>query len=123
MRSRFWGDGQQTRSFLYIDECVEGTLRLMRHPTFDGPVNIGSEEMVSINQLVAMIKEIAGKRVDVAHVLGPEGVRGRNSDNSLIHRMLDWRPVAPLVAGLGVLYPWIEEQVRERRGQFVPLAA
>jgi nucleoside-diphosphate-sugar epimerase len=118
-----WGDGQQTRSFLYIDECVEATLRLMRHPTFHGPVNIGSEEMVSINRLVAMIKETAGKHVDIAHVPGPEGVRGRNSDNSLIHRMLDWRPSAPLEAGLAVLYPWIEEQVRERRNQFVPLAA
>jgi nucleoside-diphosphate-sugar epimerase len=118
-----WGDGQQTRSFLYIDECIEGTLRLMRHPTFHGPVNIGSEEMVSINELVAMITEIAGKHVDVAHVRGPEGVRGRNSDNSLIHRMLDWRPSAPLEAGLGVLYRWIEGQVRERRGQLVALAA
>lgn len=118
-----WGDGRQTRSFLYIDECVEGTLRLMRHPTFHGPVNIGSEEMVSINQLAAMIMQIAGKHVDLAHVPGPEGVRGRNSDNSLIHRMLGWRPSEPLEAGLGTLYRWVELQVQRSRGEIVSLAA
>src|SRR5690606_10249712 len=78
-----WGDGEQTRSFLYIDECIEGTLRLMRSD-FTGPVNIGSEEMVTINQLARMIMEIAGKRLTIRHVPGPQGVRGRNSDNRLI---------------------------------------
>src|SRR2546430_6106174 len=84
-----WGDGEQTRSFLYIDECLEGTLRLTRS-TFAGPVNIGSEEMVSINQLAKLVMEIAGKRLAIKHIPGPLGVRGRNSHNQLIQKMLDW---------------------------------
>jgi nucleoside-diphosphate-sugar epimerase len=95
----------------------------MRHPSFHGPVNIGSEEMVSINQLAGMIMEIAGKRVDLVHVPGPEGVRGRNSDNGLIMRMMDWRPSAPLEAGLKTLYVWVDQQVQRSRGQPVPFAA
>src|SRR5271170_6537721 len=91
-----WGDGLQTRSFLYIDECVEGTLRLTRSP-FSGPVNIGSEEMVTINQLADMIIEISGKRVKVRNIPGPTGVRGRNSDNRLIREKLQWEPAQPLV--------------------------
>ncbi|MEN2993413.1 MAG: NAD-dependent epimerase/dehydratase family protein [Bacteroidia bacterium] len=106
-----WGDGQQTRSFLYIDECIEGTLRLMRSD-FTGPVNIGSEEMVTINQLAELIMEIAGVKLEIRHVPGPVGVRGRNSDNTLIYEKLGWKPSEPLRRGLVVTYQWIEEQVR-----------
>src|SRR5262245_6432318 len=105
-----WGDGEQTRSFLYIDECVEGTLRLTRS-NFPGPVNIGSEEMVSINELARMIMDIAGKKLSVTHVPGPLGVRGRNSDNDLIGKMLGWKPQGPLREGLEITYRWIEIQV------------
>ena len=93
-----WGDGEQTRSFLYIDECVEGTVRLLRSG-FAGPVNIGSEEMVTINQLVDLVADIAGKRIGKMHVPGPQGVRGRNSDNRLIRERLRWEPSRPLLAG------------------------
>ena len=113
-----WGDGEQTRSFLYIDECVEGTLRLMRS-NFSGPVNIGSEEMVSINQLVALVMKIAGKELRVRHTPGPTGVRGRNSHNELIRATLGWAPGASLEAGLSATYPWIEQQLlglRQRLG-------
>jgi nucleoside-diphosphate-sugar epimerase len=106
-----WGDGQQTRSFLYIDECVEGVLRLIRSD-FEGPVNIGSDEMVTINGLVSMVAEIAGKRIVIRHVPGPQGVRGRNSDNDLIRRRLGWAPSQRLKAGLEPTYRWIELQVR-----------
>lgn len=105
-----WGDGIQTRSFLYIDECLEGVLRLMRSP-HPGPVNIGSEEMVSINELAAMAMEIAGKELRIRHVPGPQGVRGRNSDNKLIQKLLGWKPGQPLHAGLERTYRWIEGQV------------
>jgi len=111
-----WGDGEQTRSFLYVDECVEGTLRLMRSD-FAGPVNIGSEEMVSINELAYMVMEIAGKSLSVQHIPGPLGVRGRNSDNKLIGRMLGWRPSQPLKKGLEVTYSWIETQVGRAKGR------
>jgi GDP-D-mannose 3', 5'-epimerase len=107
-----WGDGIQTRSFLYIDECLEGVRRLMESD-FDGPVNIGSEEMVSINLLAEMIMGIAGKKLSVRHIPGPLGVRGRNSDNRLIYGRLGWRPSAPLVDGLKETYPWIFEQLRK----------
>jgi nucleoside-diphosphate-sugar epimerase len=110
-----WGDGKQTRSFLYIDECIEGSLRLM-HSDFTGPVNIGSEEMVSINQLAQMIMEIAGKRLSIRHVPGPQGVRGRNSDNRLIYEKLGWKPTQPLRVGLEFTYRWVEEQVRAAYG-------
>src|SRR5882672_8854537 len=106
-----WGDGEQTRSFLYINECVEGILRLTRSG-FCGPVNIGSDEMVSINQLVDMVADIAGKRVAKRHISGPQGVRGRNSDNRLIRQRLGWAPSAALRSGLEVTYSWIEAQVR-----------
>ena len=105
-----WGDGKQTRSFLYIDECIEGIRRLM-DSSFAGPVNIGSEEMVAINQLAEMAMEIAGKRLHVRHVDGPLGVRGRNSDNRLIRDRLGWAPSASLRAGLEVTYDWVAEQV------------
>jgi len=90
-----WGDGKQTRTFLYIDECIEGTIRLMRS-NFTGPVNIGSEEMVSIDELAQMIMKIAGVKLRIIHVDGPQGVRGRKSDNRLIQKMLGWAPSMPL---------------------------
>jgi len=104
-----WGDGKQTRSFLYIDECLEGVRRLM-NSDFLGPVNIGSEEMVTINQLAEMVMEIAGKRLKIKHIPGPLGVRGRNSDNRLIKEKLGWEPNYPLKEGLEKTYKWIEEQ-------------
>lgn len=107
-----WGDGKQTRSFLYIDECLEGTIRLMRSD-WTGPVNIGSDEMVTINQLAEMAMEIAGKKLTKKHIPGPLGVRGRNSDNRLIHEKLGWRPTKPLRDGLAKTYAWIEEQVQK----------
>lgn len=105
-----WGDGRQTRSFLYIDECIDGVLRLTRS-SFYGPVNIGSEEMVSINQLVDVVAGIAGKRIIKKHIPGPQGVRGRNSDNRLIRDQLGWEPKIPLRAGLELTYSWIGAQV------------
>jgi GDP-D-mannose 3', 5'-epimerase len=105
-----WGDGEQTRSFLYIDECIEGTVRLLRSH-FAGPVNIGSEEMVTINQLVDLVAEISGKRIGKKHIPGPQGVRGRNSDNRLIKERLGWTPSRSLRAGLEPTYKWIETQV------------
>jgi len=106
-----WGDGKQTRSFLYIGECVEGTLRLMRS-NFTGPVNIGSEEMVTINGLANMIMRIAEKPLGIRNFPGPTGVRGRNSDNRLIQEKLGWAPSQKLEDGLAITYRWIEQQVR-----------
>lgn len=108
-----WGDGKQTRSFLFVDECVEGTIRLMRS-NWEGPVNIGSEEMVSINELASMIMGIAGKKIKIDHIPGPLGVRGRNSDNRLIREKLGWEPSEPLVKGLEKTYFWINEQVKTK---------
>jgi GDP-D-mannose 3', 5'-epimerase len=105
-----WGDGKQTRSFLYIDECLEATTRLMRSD-WTGPVNIGSEELVSINRLAEMIMEIACKRLEIRNTEGPVGVRGRTSDNALIARHLGWRPTMPLVHGLRETYEWVRRQV------------
>jgi nucleoside-diphosphate-sugar epimerase len=113
-----WGDGEQTRSFLYVDECIEGTLRLMRS-NFSGPVNIGSEEMVSIGNLARMIMDIAGKTLSLEHIPGPLGVRGRNSDNGLIGKMLGWKPHRPLKEGLETTYRWIEGQVGLAEGRNV----
>ena len=107
-----WGDGMQTRSFLIVDECIEGTLRLMRS-NFMGPVNIGSDEMVTINQLVDLVTEISGKKILKKHIKGPEGVRGRNSENSLIKEKLNWAPTNSLKWGLEKTYPWIFNQVFE----------
>jgi nucleoside-diphosphate-sugar epimerase len=117
-----WGDGSQTRSFLYIDECLEGVRRLMRS-SFAGPVNIGSDEMVTINELAAMVIELSGKKIAVRHVPGPTGVRGRNSDNRLVENRLDWRPCVPLFEGLRHTYAWIEQQVAARLAARAPLAA
>lgn len=105
-----WGDGTQTRSFLYIDECVEGIRRLMESD-FTGPVNIGSDEMVTIDNLVNIVCDIANKPLTKNHIDGPEGVRGRNSDNTLIMEKLDWAPSQPLRVGLEKTYAWIKEQV------------
>lgn len=105
-----WGDGKQTRSFLYIDECLEGIRRLVRSD-FTGPVNIGSEEMVTIDQLAEMIIGISGKHLRLVHVPGPTGVRGRTSDNRLIRERLGWAPSKPLADGLEPTYRWIASQV------------
>ena len=107
-----WGDGKQTRSFLIVDECVEGIRRLVESD-FTGPVNIGSEEMVTINQLAEIIMDVAGKRVRIKHIPGPLGVRGRNSDNHLIRQKLGWEPKLPLRAGLATTYAWIAQQVAQ----------
>jgi nucleoside-diphosphate-sugar epimerase len=110
-----WGDGNQTRSFLYIDECIEGTTRLTRSG-FSGPVNVGSEEMVTINQLVDVIADVAGKKIFKKHIAGPQGVRGRNSDNRRIQEKLQWAPSMPLRNGLEATYSWVESQVRKNSG-------
>jgi GDP-D-mannose 3', 5'-epimerase len=107
-----WGDGLQTRSFLYIDECVEGVRRLM-DSDFTGPVNLGSEEMVTINRLAELIMQIAGKKLTIRHIPGPLGVRGRNSDNRLIWEKLAWQPSRPLQKGLEKTYAWVERQVQQ----------
>jgi nucleoside-diphosphate-sugar epimerase len=106
-----WGDGKQTRSFLYIDECLEGTLKLTRSD-WTGPVNIGSDEMVTINQLADMAMEIAAKKLTKKHIPGPLGVRGRNSDNKLVYEKLGWRASQPLIEGMKKTYRWIKQQVK-----------
>ena len=107
-----WGDGQQTRSFLYIDECIEGVLRLMRSD-FEGPVNIGSEERVTINELAQYAIDISSKNIAIKNISGPTGVRGRNSDNKLIKEKLGWAPNYPLYNGLTETYNWINKQVEK----------
>lgn len=109
-----WGDGQQTRSFLYIGECIEGVRRLMASD-FAGPVNIGSDEMTTIDNLVRLTADIAGKSIRIRHVPGPTGVRGRNSDNALIQATLRWRPSLLLREGMEQTYRWIEQQVSRQR--------
>jgi nucleoside-diphosphate-sugar epimerase len=105
-----WGDGKQTRSFLYIDECIEGILKLT-HSDFSGPVNIGSDEMISINNLAEMVIEISGKKLNIKNIPGPLGVRGRNSDNHLIKEKLNWAPSVPLKVGMKKTFSWISQQV------------
>jgi nucleoside-diphosphate-sugar epimerase len=105
-----WGDGEQTRSFLYIDECIEGIRRLM-NSEFHGPVNLGSEEMVTINQLVDIACSIESKQLKKKHIPGPMGVRGRNSDNTLIGDTLGWKPNYSLAKGIANTYAWIKEQM------------
>lgn len=106
-----WGDGKQTRSFLYVDECLEGVQRLMASDCID-PVNIGSDEMVTINQLADMVAEVADKTIHKKHIEGPTGVRGRNSDNNFIYEKLGWRPTTKLIDGIRETYKWIDEQVQ-----------
>lgn len=107
-----WGDGEQTRSFLHINDCIEAVLRFMRSD-WQGPVNIGSEELISINDLAKMLMDIAGKKLSIQHVEGPLGVRGRTSDNRLIKEKLGWAPSMNLREGLEKTYPWILSQVNE----------
>jgi len=111
-----WGDGKQTRSFLYIDECLDGIRRLMDSDLI-APVNIGSEEMISINGLAEMIMDIADKKLGIKHIDGPLGVRGRNSDNAFIYEKLGWKPTRPLREGMTKTYHWIEQQVKDSRSQ------
>ena len=106
-----WGPGTQTRSFLYIDECVEAVLRLMESD-FIGPVNIGSEEMIAINDLAEMIIKISGKNLNIINVSGPVGVMGRNSDNKLIRQKLNWEPSMKLEDGIKLTYSWINNQIK-----------
>lgn len=108
-----WGDGKQTRSYLYIDECIEATRRFM-DSDFTGPLNIGSEEKVEINQLVAIAAEAAGKTININHIDGPTGVRGRNSDNTLIREKLGWDYEQPLSVGIKKTYDWIVEQISKK---------
>ncbi|MBI3141615.1 MAG: NAD-dependent epimerase/dehydratase family protein [Bacteroidetes bacterium] len=105
-----WGDGKQTRSFLYIDECLEGIRRLM-DSNFMGPVNLGSEEMISINDFAKLIISISGKNINIRNIPGPQGVRGRNSDNSLIQKEIGWAPNWPLQKGIELTYKWIHHQL------------
>ena len=109
-----WGDGEQTRSFLFIDECIQATRRLM-DSDFIGPVNIGSEEMVSINHLVDLAASIDGKNLIKSHILGPTGVRGRNSNNNLIKEKLNWNYSIPLSEGIKKTYNWIVEKINESK--------
>ena len=109
-----WGDGEQTRSFCFIDDCVEGIVRLMRSDCPE-PLNLGSDEMVSINELVAIVAKIAGKDINIQHIDGPMGVRGRNSDNDLLRKTLGWEPPSLLADGLTPTYKWIEQQVKNQR--------
>jgi len=108
-----WGDGEQTRSFCYIDDCVTGLYRLMRSEHHE-PLNLGQDRMVSINMLADMIASIAGVRVSKKHVEGPQGVRGRNSDNTRLREVLGWEPSITLEEGLAQTYDWIEQQVSTR---------
>jgi nucleoside-diphosphate-sugar epimerase len=108
-----WGDGLQTRSFLYIDECLEGVRRLMQS-NFTGPVNIGSDEMISINNFAQMAIQISGKDLTIKNIEGPLGVRGRNSDNDLIYDRLGWRPSLKLIDGMSKTYNWISQQVVQK---------
>lgn len=105
-----WGDGKQTRSFLYIDECVEAVIRLM-NSDFSGPVNIGSEEMISINDFAQMAIDLSGKKLKIKNIEGPTGVRGRNSDNKLLQEKLNWQPSLSLLEGMQKTYQWIDQQI------------
>lgn len=108
-----WGDGQQTRSFLIVDECVEGIRRLMQSD-FSGPVNLGSEEMISLNDFAKMVIDLSGKDLTIQNIPGPLGVRGRNSDNHLIQEKLGWQPSTPLRDGVEKTYAWISEQIQKK---------
>ena len=108
-----WGDGEQTRSFCYIDDCVEGIYRLMRSD-FAEPLNLGQDRMVTINQLADIIADAAGVKINKKHIDGPMGVRGRNSDNTKLREVLGWEPEISLEDGLSATYRWIEDQVRRK---------
>ena len=118
-----WGDGEQTRSFCYIDDCVEGIFRLMRSDYYQ-PLNLGQDRLISINGLADLVAGIAGVSIHKKHVAGPQGVRGRNSDNSQLRKVLGWEPQISLEEGLARTYPWIEERVsRTLAGAGAPRAA
>ena len=113
-----WGDGEQTRSFMYIEDCIDGILKIM-YSEIDEPINLGSDEMVSINQLVGIVEDIAGYKLKRIYDLdAPKGVRGRNSDNALIKKYLDWAPAYPLVDGMKKTYEWISEQMMVKTRPF-----
>ena len=114
-----WGDGDQTRSFCYIDDCLEGLHRLMRSD-FREPLNLGQDRMVTINQLADIVAKIAGIQISKKHIDGPMGVRGRNSDNTLLRKVLNWEPAISLEDGLGSTYSWIEAQMRAKRAEARP---
>jgi nucleoside-diphosphate-sugar epimerase len=117
-----WGDGEQTRSFMYIDDCVEGLVRLMASD-YAEPLNLGTDRLITINQLIDLVSDIAGKRLKKRHdVSKPQGVRGRNSDNTLLKRVLGWEPSIPLEEGLKKTYSWIEGELR-RGGRIHTIAA
>ena len=109
-----WGDGEQTRTFLYIDECLDGVSRLMNSNIME-PVNIGSDELISINGLAEIAMNIAGKKLNFKHIPGPLGVRGRSSDNTYIHQILGWRPTTKLIDGMKITYQWIADEVSKRK--------
>lgn len=117
-----WGDGKQTRSFCYIDDCVEGILRLF-HSDVTEPLNIGSEEMVDMNEMASMVLKFAGKTIPVKHIPGPEGVRGRNSDNTKIRKVLGWAPSITLEDGLGRTFKWINDRLEEDKAAGLDVAA
>lgn len=117
-----WGDGEQTRSFCYIEDCVRGIYKLMQS-NFHDPLNLGQDRMISINQLAYMVAAIAGVDVRLKHVPGPQGVRGRNSDNALLRQILNWEPEVSLEVGLAKTYRWIESQVAEQLREVTPRCA
>jgi nucleoside-diphosphate-sugar epimerase len=108
-----WGDGEQTRSFCYISDCINGIIKLMQSD-FSQPLNLGQDRMVSINELADIISAIAGINIEKKHITGPEGVRGRNSDNTLLKEILQWEPEISLEQGLTYTYGWIEKQVGQK---------
>ena len=116
-----YGEGKQTRSFCFVDDCVEGTLRIMRSD-YDKPLNLGSDEKVTMNQMAEMIFKIGNKTLPIKHIPGPEGVRGRNSDNTLIKEVLGWAPSITLFDGLTRTHKWISDQVEKDKVAAVDVA-
>ena len=116
-----WGDGNQTRSFLYIDECIEATRRLMQHPGYFEPMNIGSEEMVTINQLVGTAAKFAGKSISIKHIDGPQGVRGRNSNNDRIRSVLGCNYNLTLEQGITKTFSWKNLQIQNTERKLQPV--
>eukprot|EP00747_Dinoflagellata_sp_TGD_P071185 gnl/TRDRNA2_/TRDRNA2_156921_c0_seq1.p1 gnl/TRDRNA2_/TRDRNA2_156921_c0~~gnl/TRDRNA2_/TRDRNA2_156921_c0_seq1.p1 ORF type:complete len:217 (+),score=49.38 gnl/TRDRNA2_/TRDRNA2_156921_c0_seq1:50-700(+) len=117
-----WGDGCQTRSFMFIDDCVEGVIRIMMSDCAE-PLNLGTEEMLSMNDFAALAMSFEGKNLPIKHIPGPQGVRGRNSDNTMIKDRLGWEPNTPLKDGLRTTYFWIKEQVEKAAKSGIDTAA
>jgi len=111
-----WGNGKQTRSFCFIDDCVEGILRIMKSD-YTKPLNLGSDEMVSMNEMMEMCSKFDNKKISITHIPGPEGVRGRNSDNTLIKKVLGWAPGTSLNDGLRITYAWIKTQIEAEKAK------